>query len=129
MTKRIVLAVCLIGLIGVVSGYAQPAKLKAMIDFPFTAAGKVLPAGQYEFSRDTMAPVFRVQGEDKSFVMAPVLTRLSAAIHTTPGDAHLVFDKVGETYFLSEVWIPGEDGYLLHAEKGKHEHKVVNIKY
>ncbi len=56
------------------------------------------------------------------------MTRLSGEIHTTPQDAHLVFDKVGDTYLLSELWIPGEDGYLLQITKGAHEHIVLNIK-
>lgn len=116
-------------LLAVMSGYGQPASAKAKIDFPFTAGGKVLPAGQYEFVRDATAPVFNVQGEGKNFVVAQVITRLAGAMHTTPEDAHLVFDKVGDTYFLSEIWVPGEDGYMILATKGQHEHKVVNVKY
>ena len=56
------------------------------------------------------------------------MTRLSGEIHTTPQDAHLVFDKVGDTYLLSELWIPGKDGYLPQITKGAHEHIVLNIK-
>jgi hypothetical protein len=48
-------------------------------------------------------------------------------MHTTPEDAHIVFDVVGDKHMLSEIWIPGEDGYLLLATKGKHGHKVINI--
>lgn len=129
MKKRIMLTVGFIAVLAVMLGYGQPASIKAMIDFQFTAGGKVLPAGEYEFKRDTTAPMFRVQGEGKNFVMAPVVTRMAKEMHTTPEDAHIVFDKVGDTYLLSEIWIPGEDGFLLLATKGAHEHKVVNVKY
>ena len=109
--------------------YVAPRVITPMIDFPFTAGGKLLAAGWYEFTLDPTGPVFQVQGEGKHSALAAVLTRLAAAIHTTPADAHIVFDKVADAYFLSEIWIPGQDGYLLQATKGRHEHKVINVKY
>lgn len=129
MKKRVLMTVGFVAVFAVILGYGQPASIKAMIDFQFTAGGKVLTAGEYDFKRDATAPVFRVQGGGKNFALAPVLTRLSGAIHTTPEDAHIVFDKVGDTYILAEIWIPGEDGYVLAMTKGMHEHKVVNVKY
>jgi len=53
-------------------------------------------------------------------------TRLAGGLYTTPKDAHVVFDKIGNAYVLSELWLPGEDGLLLHVTKEKHEHKVIN---
>ncbi len=54
------------------------------------------------------------------------ITRL-AAPEVSLVDAHLVFDKVGDTYYLSEVWMPGEDGFLLYAAKGKHTHTLIKF--
>jgi len=127
MKTKIMLTVSLIALLAVASGYGQQSTLKAKIDFPFTVEGKVLPAGQYDFVLEGMSAVFRVTDGDKNSVLAPFITRLAAEMHATPQDAHLVFDKVGDTYLLSEIWIPGEDGYLLLATKGPHTHKVINI--
>lgn len=124
---KIMLTVSLIALLGMMSAYGQPSSIKAKIDFPFTVEGKVLPAGQYEFVRDDAAQVFRVQGEGKTSALVPILTRLAGEMHTTPQDGHLVFDVVGETYLLSEIWIPAHDGYLLLATKGPHGHKVINV--
>lgn len=129
MKARIMVAVGIFVLLAGMSMYAQPQALKAKIDFSFTVEGKVLPAGQYEFTRDSLAQVFRVEGEGKNIALVPILTRLSGEMHTTPQDAHLVFDVVDGKYMLSELWIPGEDGYLVLATKGKHEHKVMNIEY
>jgi hypothetical protein len=70
---------------------------------------------------------FRVQGKEGAIV--PILTRMASSIHTTAEDSHLTFDVVGDTYLLSEIWIPTEDGYLLQMTKGPHTHKVVNVKY
>jgi hypothetical protein len=68
-----------------------------------------------------------VQGEGKD-VMATVLTRLGGEMRSMPKGTHLVFDKVGELNLLSEIWVPGEDGFLLLATKGLHAHKTVIIK-
>lgn len=130
MKTKMTLALGLIVLLAAGSalmGQAPARILKAKIDFEFGVAGKVLPMGDYEFVVTGDGQVVRVQGQGKSVEMANVITRLAAEMHTTPQDAHLVFDVVGTNHFLSEVWIPGEDGYLVHSTKGAHTHKVVNI--
>ena len=63
----------------------------------------------------------------KNSTLVPILTQLAGAMHTTPQDAHVVFDVVDGTHYLSEIWMPGEDGYLVLATKGKHEHRLINI--
>jgi hypothetical protein len=108
--------------------YGVPFTVKANIEFPFTVQDKVLPAGDYTFTRDDAGAVFRVEGMDNKGVLAPIITRLAAFMHGKPLAAHLVFDKVGETLLLSEIWIAGEDGYLVLATKGEHTHKVVKVK-
>jgi hypothetical protein len=39
-----------------------------------------------------------------------------------------VFDRVGDERFLSEVWLPGEDGYLVRGTAAQHQHDIVNSK-
>jgi hypothetical protein len=108
--------------------YGQSRVVKANIPFAFNVEGKTLPAGQYEFLPDTNGATMRILGAGKgSSVLAMIQTRMAAEIHTTPNDAHIVFDKVGDVYTLSEVWVPGVDGFMLHLTKGKHEHKVVDV--
>jgi hypothetical protein len=100
----------------------------AKIPFAFSAAGKTLPPGQYEFRRGSNAESITISGSDKdSNVILPVITRLAAGIHTTPKDAHVVFDLVGTTHTLSEVWVSNEDGYMLSVTKGSHKHEVLDI--
>jgi hypothetical protein len=127
MKKRVFLSLAMVLVFAAVSAYGQTPTVKAPIDFPFTVEGKVLPAGTYEFTKLETGDVFRVMGEGKS-VMASVLTRLSGAMRTAPKGTYLVFDKVGENYLLSEIWVPGDDGYLLLATKGPHGHKTVLMK-
>ncbi len=129
MRTRILISVSILGLLLAASGSAQMVQaVKAKIDFAFTAKGKVLPAGQYTLTYDAPTDTIRVVGSAKGAeVLMPVETRLAGAMHTTPADSHVVFDKVGDKYFLSELWIPGNDGFLLYMTKGKHEHAVVNV--
>ena len=80
------------------SGYAQAqSTITGKIGFPFKVGTKALPAGQYDFVLDTASAVVRVVSGGKHVALVPIITRLSGAIHTTPKDSHLVFDKVGDT--------------------------------
>ena len=121
-------ALTLVVLLAVSIAYSLPFAVKAKIDFPFSVGGKVLAAGNYEFTRDDAGMVFRVEDMNKNGALAPIVTRLTREMHAMPNEAYLVFDKVGEDYLLSEIWAPGEDGYLLLATKGEHTHKVVEMK-
>ncbi|HEX7485084.1 MAG TPA: hypothetical protein VF332_02955 [Vicinamibacterales bacterium] len=81
--------------------------------------------GQYELQLNTDGTAFTLTAVPKEtgvFVMA--ITRLAAA-DPPASDTHVTFDKVGSTYYLSEVWLPGEDGYLVYAAKVKHTHQTV----
>jgi hypothetical protein len=127
-TKIMVAAVIFVFL-SVMSVYGQHPSLNAKIDFAFSVEGKVLPAGPYEFVRDTDATVFRIKGEGNNAALATIQTRLAGEMHKTPQDAHLVFDVIGGKYMLSEIWITGEDGYVLQVTKEKHEHKILNVNY
>ena len=50
-------------------------------------------------------------------------------------EPQLVFDRVGNFepsyteyftgYVLAEVWLPGEDGFLMHTTKGTHQTQIV----
>jgi hypothetical protein len=122
------MAMSLIAFLAVTSGYAQTQMMvTGKIAFPFTVGAKTLPPGQYEFVCDAATPVIRVVSGNKNVALAPIITRLAGAMHTTPKDSHIVFDKVGDIYSLSEIWVPGQDGYMLLATKGQHEHAVVDV--
>lgn len=128
MKTKLLVVLGLIVFLGAMSGYAQQSAIKAKIDFAFTVEGKALPAGQYEFLKDAEEPtVFQVRGAGNNFALATIITRLSGEMHAVPQVPHLVFDMVGDTYALAEVWIPGEDGYAVLVTKAPHTHKVVKM--
>jgi len=100
--------------------------LRANVPFAFKVGDELLPAGDYQFILAGNDRSFRVTS-GKSSAVALVLTRMAAGIHTTPADAHVVFDKIGHQYWLAEIWIPGVDGFDLHNMTEKHEHQIINV--
>lgn len=110
---------------------AQMEAVKAKVPFAFTAAGKTLPAGSYEFRVKPDDQVVSIQAKDGTpEVFAMILTFVSPRpLSGQENDSHLVFDKVGNTYSLAEIWQPGFDGVILTMTKGKHEHHVIRIQH
>jgi len=118
---RVLIATTVVALLSVTSAYAQTGSIRAQVPFPFFAAGKVLPAGQYQLD---VAPAFN-----------RILLRLtdgSAGLYLPPHPAQrteaaaqpgmLVFHKYGNHYFLWRVWSPGHSqGYELPASKAERE--------
>ncbi len=108
-------------------GTAAIAASKVVVEVPFefTAGNQNLPAGTYHFIEPTSGMnslTIRNAASGESF-MVPVITRLSRKNGDAPA---VVFDKVGDMHYLSEVYIPGMDGFHLPGHPGKHEHVTVN---
>jgi hypothetical protein len=128
MTQNITTAVRASSLLGIAALFALfmilyafgANEVKADVPFPFHVGAKTLPAGEYEFRVDYETSMVTVASSSKGgSAMVSFFTRLAATPHPTATDLHVVFDKVGTTYTLSELWQPGADGVLVHA---KHEH-------
>jgi hypothetical protein len=118
----VVAAAVLVGL--AVTGLPASAQtLKVDVPFAFSVEGKMAPAGAYEVEAqgDLAVKVRSMASAGTEFIL-PVITRLSP---WNPTDSKVVFDKAGNTTVLSEVWISGQDGYLVYATKGAHSHSVV----
>lgn len=95
------------------------------IPFSFMVKGKAMAAGHYEI---------RAEGNDSSrlvvrggggIVMVQVIERLA---DTGAKEPKIVFDKVDNKNYLSEVHIPGGDGFLVGIAKGKETHVVLTGK-
>lgn len=126
MRKRLLAGTGLLVLtFGVVAGYAQRPRASVQVPFSFTAGGSEMPAGSYRISTDPNNPtILRVRNEagDKT-ALCTVITRLSAS---ESAKAQVVFDKVGEKRVLSEVYLPGVDGFQLAGTKGEHTHEKLS---
>ena len=101
------------------TAYAQG--IRGEITFPFVAAGKEMAAGKYSVE---MTPNGQLQltGADGGRVLMPVVTLLCRHDRNDPES---VSDRTNDRAGLSEIWMPGQDGYLVAATKGPHSHTVV----
>jgi hypothetical protein len=112
--------------LGATLAYGQEPILMAKIDFSFGVPGKTLPPGEYTLTyngSDETVLTIRGVPPDKQDAVLTYITRLSQ--QGTSNEPRLVFDKVGDKSYLSEVWFPGEDGFLVTATPGKHTHATV----
>jgi len=125
MKRAVLLIVAAVALVGTVGGgalYAQDVSI-VTIPFQFTANNKVMAPGKYEITvtDPTTITLTPVKGPA---VFVPTITRL--AQHAKPiTEAEVVFDKVGDQYRLSELWVPSEDGFLIADTKQAHQHHIV----
>jgi hypothetical protein len=119
--RLLALVVCVMS-VGV-AARAQPGQTYTFnVDTKFTAANKTFEAGRYE-ARFDGAGGFIVRGS-KSQGRIPVITRLARM--SQDSQPRFVFDRLetGEQ-ILSEIWLPGEDGYLVCTLEKQHNHVSV----
>ncbi len=133
MNKRLYASVVAVGLAmlgGSVVLHAQaPVRdIYAKVSFPFVVGEKIFMPGDYEISRpDSVNPLIKVTSWDGSIsAEVPVIMGLARQDHSGHETTEsLVFDRVGDQSFLSEVWMPGGDGYLVRGTAEEHSHTVV----
>jgi len=82
-----------------VGAMAQGRAARATVPFDFTVGDKLLPAGNYEITAPSTG-IIEVQNRDAHVTMLAATTYDS---HQSGNGGKLVFDKIGDQYFLSEV--------------------------
>jgi hypothetical protein len=104
------------------------------ITFKFKAGDKKFLQGDYSVALKEEGKItLRREPSGEEFPV-PFIQRLPQP-ETAYEEPQLVFDVVGNfepsyteyvtEYLLAEVWLPGEDGYLIHTTKGAHQNKIV----
>jgi hypothetical protein len=106
--------------------------IKANIPFSFVVRDKTLPAGDYLIKRTDdgadATTVLELTSADKGRHESIVFETNPVEVGTPPKESDLVFDKVGDTYFLSEIWAAGEYGGN-QLEESKTERAMMNDKH
>ena len=104
----------------------------ATVDIPFSFVLKdivkdnKMPPGTYEIMPDP-ADMTRlvIRSKDGTLSMkVSIIERLADVGATQP---KFVFNKIGNTNYLSEVHMPGQDGYLVFVAKGNEPHTHVTV--
>ena len=94
--------------------------LSANVPFAFSVDGKQLAAGDYEV-RDAGARATLIETKDGT---AQVLGIYAYAGPSKAGDTKLVFDKIGDHYFLRQIWTSTR-GQGLSVPKSNLEKEVM----
>ncbi len=106
-------------------GLAQTGpKVVAKIPFRFVVEGRTLASGPYEFKLiGTDLDAMRITNTKTNHaIVVPIVA--PAGLEPTHR-AEVVFDKAGKSSYLSEVIIPGMDGYLIAGPTGEHQQTSV----
>jgi hypothetical protein len=107
-------------LLNATGAYAQ-SYAKANVPFAFSLGAAQLPAGTYEVKVISQSPyVIMIQNRET------MATAVSNARSDGPGNtkSKLVFDRIGNQYFLTEVWNGlGADGMIVPTSKHEKELK------
>jgi len=135
MIKRMAVWVVAAAAWVLVAGAAQAfAQGTFKVPFPFQAGGLKLPKGEYRVAqKDDSHITLRQEATGKEF-QVPFTKRL-AQPNPPLAEPQLVIDVVGNfapsyteyvtDYVLAEVWLPGGDGFLVHAMKGAHQTQTI----
>jgi hypothetical protein len=112
------IAVVMLGMPVIHAG--SPESINASIPFDFIIGKKTLPAGQYTVSPLDNKRGLVVRSEDgKSTAM--VLT-MGVQAKSAKNQTRLVFNRYGNTYFLSQVWRGYDsEGFALHKSNQERE--------
>jgi hypothetical protein len=124
MKSRIVITLAILGITLLWFNVALQAQavpptplLKVDVPFPFVAGGMELPAAEYDVVHVGNANTILLRRG--GYAAAEVLVRVSP--NAAPvGSAKLVFNRYGETYFLSEIWT-GQDNAVRECFKSSAE--------
>lgn len=110
---KTLLIATLISMLGGVSAQAKTAKIQFKIPFDFVAGKARLKAGSYsvrQVSNTTYWAIRSDDGKTAALVNAP-LTLFS---NDATLEARLSFNRYGDQYFLSELWLRADSGRQLY---------------
>jgi hypothetical protein len=120
---KTLLIVCLLAGVGVVTAKAQiysDTTVEADIPYAFIVGTTTLPAGKYTIRTldDTSLNLLEIRSSNGR--AAAAFETQSNLAERTPLQTELVFNKIGDQYFLSQIWVAGSDSGA-QVEKSKME--------
>jgi len=123
-------AVATVGPGGALAQYANPKgePLEPQVlnvSFPFQVSDNILPAGIYSIEQPK-ADVLVLRSARGDVVEMPVLVRV-AKLSPPLTESKVIFDRFGDSYYISEIWVPDRDGFVVGGTKEVHTHHAVKI--
>jgi hypothetical protein len=126
MQRRIHSRILMFSLVAVLAGgHAFAGELTVNIQQPFLIGGKSFPAGHYRIIAEAENDQFvHIQSLGTKTGLSDI--RFDTRLSERKGEAgSVVFDRVGNELYLSEIYIIGMDGFFFKGAPGKHKHLVV----
>ena len=100
-----------------------PSKLEVNIPFEFSAGKTTFKPGVYNIKRGSGSLLMLQNSEDKSSAMLNAPLTLSS--RDTKAGERLVFEKVGDQYFLAQIWLTADSGReLIMDRKGAKAERI-----
>lgn len=109
---RIMLTISLLILGGFTAAYAQmnaDTILKVKIPNSFVLRDKTYPAGEYTIkpTDDPTDSEYILELSGANGKPITVFDTVGATVNERPKNTELVFEKIGDQYFLSKIWVKG----------------------
>ena len=120
MKLSIVAAALLLSVVATGTCYAQQTTLTVKVPFAFQAGDHTLPAGEYRVSSAITGTktIQRLRQVDGDAVIG--FATLPADTRNGHPDAKLIFNRYGQTRFLSQIWTgDGEGRQLIKSNREK----------
>src|ERR1700719_1269589 len=117
----VVVAALLLSVVATSVCYAQQTALAMTIPFAFQAGNQTMPAGEYrvESVLTGTGQLQRLQQVNGSAVM--IVSTMSVEARNGNQNPELVFNRYGQTYFLSQIWTDGAQGHQLFKSNREKE--------
>jgi hypothetical protein len=90
------------------SAHAQTPAVQAAIPFNFVAGNHVLPAGNYLLGSKWLTLPSLISIRDLDEQVTSVTGSNACVANEAPKTSKLVFRRIGNEYFLYQIWIAGE---------------------
>ena len=112
--------------LAVVSVHGQaPSNVQVNIPFEFSAGKTTLPAGIYTIKRMSGNNVtLRSEDGDSSVILNAPVTNTSSDPNAVE---RLVFERYGEQYALSQIWLTADTGRQVWTEKKRERYERIVI--
>jgi len=87
------------------SAYAQAVHIRVDVPFQFSVQNKTLPAGEYEIlSTGKNMPALQIRDSGRTLMY---INAFDCQASQFSDETKLVFQRYGNSYFLSQVWTEG----------------------
>jgi hypothetical protein len=97
-----------------------------LVPHEFTAGSQAMPAGHYRVTLIEGIPE-HLQIRNVTLgatATVKVINRMAVGYPTDRG-IRLVLDQISGHYYLSEVWIAGQDGFMIRRTPEEHTRKII----